>query len=781
MTSISRQGEEIPKDFPECIEVSSEHIRRERRAAEAAEREAAIEAELAMLLPALQPARYGRVIALAPFRRLKFVGLTPFHLHARWPDALHWLPLTITVAVIPFNPADLDAASLPLYRVGDVREARRAARWARLTKSRDCRDDFVHPDWEAGAHRLRGQLDHALLSPRAFVCIERVRSDGSTLRITRPSLGRHADRNAPRPRVLIPSARETSARAIETLAGSDLVVMDLQGLRGRRSLQTVQAVLEVRSAARPTVIVASSPSDLFAAKLDEPPAPDRLVLVGSPSPLEAAEVIIVAHDRLVADERFHATLSDLADQSTAAGRLVALAKNAWWAARQAVDPEGGVREWQRFERALEDLAREDALIAGFFTACRDLLNVAAADIELCAERRRATVEAVLQRGTPGAVLVLAPTWRAAAALRAAVAVELDLDDEEDLEELGVWIRTVHAAPLPTVPGMAVLAGYAGMATIDAVFASGARRVRAVFDPVEARVAWYNAQRMADYLDRAGAAGAATPLHRLADELSPHAIGFAPIRELLPDDAHTPTDSAPSAAWVVRPTSDEAVVGLTDGTLLQVPLGARFEVLGRGGLGSRVVAVTDLEPGDEIILLDEEARTLFSERRMTMLDMGVLKTQSEARASWLGIARAVAKAKNLKPLAIARAMRARGYSVTVAAVRRWFCECPEESHVPSGIDRFLALADVLGLELPQETLRSYYQEIHTWRVRHRRAGREVAQAIRLAYTGRLGPATLTRIERDWGVGVRALVDAAQVGVVDEVLLPEEARDARSKAE
>jgi hypothetical protein len=68
------------------------------------------------------------------------------------------------------------------------------------------------------------------------------------------------------------------------------------------------------------------------------------------------------------------------------------------------------------------------------------------------------------------------------------------------------------------------------------------------------------------------------------------------------------------------------------------------------------------------------------------------------------------------------------------------------------------------------LRHYFSHIHEWRVRPRRAGREIAQAIRLAYTGRLGPASSARIEREWGVGVRALIEAAQVGIVDEVILP-----------
>lgn len=740
----------------------------------------AIDAELSILLPALQRTERGRVVVLAQLRRLDFVGFVPFQLHARWPDALQWLPLTAKITVIPFKALDLAVGSLPSYRVSDVRAARRAARWVRLNESRHCCDDFVHSDWEVAAARLSGQLDHALLPPHAFVSVERVRPDGSTLRIPRRTLGRHADRNAPRPRVLIPGEREMSARAVETLASADLVVVDLQRLRGQRSLRAVQAVLAARPPTRPTLLVASSPSDLFAAGLDDPPAPDQFVLVGSPAPLEAAEVIIVAHDRLVADERFYATLRDLAGQAIAADRAVVLAENAWWAVRQAVDMEGGLREVQRFERSLEDLAREDALTAALFTACRNILRVAVADGELRAERRRATVEAVLHSGTPGAVLVLARTWRDAATLRAAVATELDLD-EKDLEDLGVWVRTVHAAPPRTVPGLVVLVGYAGMATIDAALASGARKVGAIFDPVETRAAWYNARRMADYLDRAGATDAAAPLRRLANELSPHVLGFARTKELLPDDAPTPADSGRTVTLMACPTPDEAIVYLIDGTWLEVPLGARFEVLGRKGLGSRVVTVTALKPGDEIVLLDEEARTLFSEQRMAALDAGPLKEQSQARSNWLVIAQAVAKAKQLTSAAIARGMVEHGYRVTIAAVRRWLSERPAEAHAPMRIEHFLALADVLGLKLPEEMLRHYYQEIHTWRVRHRRAGHEVAQAIRLAYTGRLGPTTLARIERDWGVGVRALVYAAQVGVVDEVILPEGVKDAEQNAD
>ena len=167
--------------------------------------------------------------------------------------------------------------------------------------------------------------------------------------------------------------------------------------------------------------------------------------------------------------------------------------------------------------------------------------------------------------------------------------------------------------------------------------------------------------------------------------------------------------------------------------------------------------------------------------MTALDAGPLKVQSQARMTWLAIVRAVASSKKLTPTAIARGMMAKGCPVTAAAVRQWLSEHSDEAHAPARIDHFLALADVLGLGLPEDTLRGYFRDVHSWRVLHRRAGREVARAIRLAFSGRLGATTLARIERDWGVGVRALVDAAQVGIVDEVIAPEAGQHVGVEAE
>jgi xanthosine utilization system XapX-like protein len=505
--------------------------------------------------------------------------------------------------------------------------------------------------------------------------------------------------------------------------------------------------------------------------LDDPPDPNQLVLIGPLSPLEAVDITTVAHERLAVDERFRTAICDLSGQGTSTDRVVSLAQNAWWAIRQSVHLDGGLLELQRFERALADL---DTLTANLFKACQDLLHASIADSEMRAERCRAVVKAVVYANVPGSVLALVRTWKDATTLRSAIAEELHLM-EEDLEELGICVGTVYAAPRSPAPGTAVLVGYSGMIAIDAVLASGARRAHTIFDPVETRIAWYNAQSMADYLDRAGATDAAGPFHRFANDLSPHVVGFTNIQELSTNQVSRLPESDRRIV-VTRPSQDEALVYLTDGGCLEVSLGSRFEVLGRKGFGSRVVPVTALEPDDEIVLLDDEARTLFSEQRVATLDAGPLKEQCQARSQWLAIVQAVVKAKRLNPATIAREIMKLGYRITEAAVRSWLDERLDEAHAPMGIDHFLALADVLDINLTEEMLRHYYKEIRLWRIGHRRAGREVAQAIRLAYTGRLGPVTLARIEHDWGVGMRELIAAARVGIVDEVILPEEANNA-----
>ena len=733
---------------------------------------AGIDAELRALLPALQEARNGQVVALVQGHRMQFIGLMPFHIYARWPDALPWLPLTFSATVVPSSAVDLSASSLPIYRVRDVRQARKLARWSRYTETRYLPDDLVFADWENGASRMHTSLDVLDLPPHSFISVERVLEDGTTSRIPRPVLGRHADRQAQRPRLLIPGSR-TSSRSAATLAGTDLLVLDLQGLRGQRSLRTVHDVLQSRPTTSPTVIIAGSVSDLLASGHEEPRDLRHVTLVGSPSVINDVTVVPIAQDRLAADQLFHQTLAGVA--ADVSERIMSLAEAAWWAMRQSVGMEGGRRELQRFQRALEDLTNTDPMAAGLLTACDTMLVSNSLDETLRTERLQAAVEATMSASRLGEVAVITRSGTDAATLRSAFATTLNVDTS-DLEQLGVYVRRVHAAFPRTEFASAVALGYAGMATIDSILSTGAEDVRVVFDPVETRAAWHNARRMADYLHHAGVPDAAVPLERLAEGLAPYTTGFAQLQELQLDALTRSLQDQSIMPSTDKPAPDEVVVILLDGTRLRVPLGARFEVMGRHGRASHVVPVSSLEPGDQIVLLDDEARALFSEQRMAALDAGPLREQSVVRIAWLVKVRVVAEVRHLSATTIARSLAERGYPISDAAVRGWLSPHPNEGHAPMRLNHFLALAELLGIAPDSGTLERDYRNIKTWRVQHRRAGHVVAKAIRLACTGRLAPATLARIEHDWGVGVRALVDAAWVAEIDEVILPEVKVDA-----
>ncbi len=82
--------------------------------------------------------------------------------------------------------------------------------------------------------------------------------------------------------------------------------------------------------------------------------------------------------------------------------------------------------------------------------------------------------------------------------------------------------------------------------------------------------------------------------------------------------------------------------------------------------------------------------------------------------------------------------------------------------------FLAFASALGIAFPEETLQQWFRDIHCLRVDHRKIGRQLARAIRGAYLNRLDPVTVARMERDWGVQAKMLLEAARVAVVDDVI-------------
>src|SRR5882672_7222598 len=113
----------------------------------------ALDTEFRSLLPALDLCASGRVAALMTERTSTCLSLLAFHLHLRWPDGVRWLPLTATVAAVPFTAVDLMTVRTPAYRVVDALDARRKARSLRHAERRGLPRDLVLTDWEEGTTR----------------------------------------------------------------------------------------------------------------------------------------------------------------------------------------------------------------------------------------------------------------------------------------------------------------------------------------------------------------------------------------------------------------------------------------------------------------------------------------------------------------------------------------------------------------------------------------------------------------------------------------------------
>jgi hypothetical protein len=266
-----------------------------------------------------------------------------------------------------------------------------------------------------------------------------------------------------------------------------------------------------------------------------------------------------------------------------------------------------------------------------------------------------------------------------------------------------------------------------------------------------------------------------PLERIQQVLARHAPGVAETIELSPvptadesrfDDWHQPQPS--------KPAPGEVLVVLTDGTSMIVSAGARFEILGHVGGRIRKVTATELETGDEIVLLHEDARVLFSERLIDAIDTGPLRQLAEERSLWLTVVKAVYNDRYWNLADVTRRMAERHQPVDYATVRSWVTfESESEAAVPETLDRFLAFATAFGISRPSEELKGTFQAIRRLRALHRLVGRGLARAIRAAYLDRLDAPTLAKIERDWGLTARQLLQAARVATVDEVVLPRSA--------
>jgi hypothetical protein len=454
--------------------------------------------------------------------------------------------------------------------------------------------------------------------------------------------------------------------------------------------------------------------------------------------------------------------------------MVDLARSAWWAIRQALqDGSSKEPEVQRFFSMFERVAIDAPEEAAMLTATVHLLQRSVREVDSAVERRQAIIEAVLH--TPGGHEILVMTRHAAAAamLRCELAILLDLPIEE-LGELGIHVQS-YRVPAPDPPvGIVIAAGYFGHDLLEAVLASRATTLHFVFDPIEARTAWFGVKALIEFMARAGIASVAETLEQIAAALALYAPAFVQPAEisLTLNLANVP-DTPKEGEHNLLPSTETGTIYLTDGTWLDIGRNAYFETIATVSGRSRIVTAAELKPGDHIVLLNDDTHALFSERRMEALDKGPLRDEAEQRITWLTIIRSVYHQSRPNLRAVVRYMAERGESIDYATVRSWVTlDDSSTAAVPQRRSTFLAFAEAIGIHLPTEYLLELFDGIRRWRILHRKAGRTLARVIRAARSNRLDATTLAHVERDWGLNARQLLQAARVAIVDEVIFPNE---------
>ena len=736
-----------------------------------------IDEELESLIPYLKLAVENQqpVLVLQMWQRIGCAALLPFHLHLRWANLVPTLSLMSNFGLVPFFGTDDSYTSIPLYSVPDTIRARQNARSARFASGRSLSTDLYIPDWEQGCNNQRDELKEAILPGRAYIGVDVLSPAGMITKGHRPVLGRSAVRNAQRPFLLVPAKGGVTEVSAREFAEVDLLIVNIQGLRGQRAIESVQRAMRARGDRRPTLIIASSPTDIVALGLIELLERAQVCVLGTAPQLNDVKVAEVDQDRAIAERTFEFAVEELREKLEG-HYILDLAKSAWWATRQSVDEERHKPEMQRFMSALERLSQEDPETARLLSHGKEVLSGAAANIELAQIRRRLVTDAALFTSGGAGTLVIARGC-GIPRLRKEIAELLEVPLEV-LYELGVRIQSHFSPPPSDATDLAIVAGYYGLATIDAMLMSHADKLHLVFDPVEARAAWYGVQKLIGCLKRLGVTEAIPTLEKLAagiaEGIPAHLRSQATDVLLLPPsyDLFNSSGGQFSRGRRYLPVAeDEVTIYLTDGTELNARVNSRFDVLAQMGGRLRTVSAQELKPGDEIVLLQEDSRALFSDQLMRTLDDGVLRDAAAEREIWLQIVKSVYETQRPNLRNVTRRMAELGHPVNYATVRGWVTFADTNlASTPNQRACFLAFAEAFEIRMPEAELLKKFQGIRKLRIGHRAAGRHLARAIRAAYLNRLDAVSQERLKRDWGMHAFELVQSARVAVVDEVILP-----------
>jgi hypothetical protein len=725
-----------------------------------------VDKELLPLLPAIQEAIDARVAipVLSQWRFIRFLPLLASHLHLRWPGRISGLALSPRIGLYPvFGEQDQYLRSI--YSVRDVQNATRSARTYRVSLGNG--NVGPYPDWEQAIDRNNEKVGSLTLPAMSYLSIDRVTSTGEIKQGTRKILGRFVPRHQPKPRILIPGRSEISRAQVRGFFDLDLIIVNVQNVGGKQLAQAIAFFLQEIPTSAAVIILASSPAELVALNLGDATAA-RTIILQSDRDSPTVKIAVVGRDRALADRQFSFALDGLDSRGPLMKQLTVQATRTWWAVRQAIS-FGEPRETQRFITLLNEVedaaSRFDEL--SLFTETVRLISEQATRSDLRAERREQIISAVLSDNGDTQLIVVRSDG-AAAELRRNIATALGVS-ESDLVELGILVQSVFS-PWPDVPfDRCICAGYFGNRSLDAMFASGAKRVLLIADPIEARVALFDVERKYRSIPHLPERLQET-LTALVNDLEPVAAPIADVNDLLNifhDHAESRQNQTTKRDLLSR--APQILLFFTDGSNLQISSNSRMEVLGRSRLRLQSVLVRDLEIGDQVVLLNEEEREAFSERLLNLLDQTVYKEDSDARRHWLTLLQAVQSARPLSATRVKEGLAILGFVVDITTIRSWLpIKSIDGCGVPERRDVYLALASVLGLTLGNQLLLQWFNSIERLRKRHRRVGRDLARAIRGAYLGRLDPLSIARMEKEWGMEAKALLEAARVSVIDDLI-------------
>jgi hypothetical protein len=706
-----------------------------------------------------------RIPVLSLWKQIPFIPLLAPHLHLRWPGVAASLPLTPRIGIFPFFASDFDLLCRPLYGVEKAQSARKLARAKRYSTNPGAKGE-LYQDWEQAVDRRRQRLNSLTLPAASFISVDRVQDNGDIRYGNRKIIGRFAPRGEPRPQLLVPARGQLTRQLIRAFGELDLVLVNAQNIKGKQLAGAIEYFLREISSSVPMLILASSPADLaFVGALGSPSKSP--VILNTESAVSAVKVREVNRDRPQAERQFYFAIENLPDKSELLGRLVAHAKRTWWATRQSMSFEVP-REAQAFAVLYADmLERFPGFELELLQEAKRLILEESENAGARSERRNAVIEAVLHDAKPGRVLILVRSEMAGNELRKSLAQSLGTT-LEDLATLGVVVLNVFG-PWPTaIFETCIACGYFGTSTIDMLFASGARAIALVLDPIEARVAVWDIEKRftgVPDLPRAVIADFQSICQRLEQIASPSAS----LISLNTLSAEFVNRGSTTVASFCDGKPTYVCLCFADGSTQQSTANARFEVVGRKRLKLQSVAAKDLQVGDQVVLLNDDERAGFSERLLQAMDEGRLRKDKQTRSAWLTTLRALRSGNTTSITEIKQRMERHGIAVDASTIRTWFPpSSSDECGVPEGEAAFLAFAQALDISLPREVLSNWFAGINRLRINHRKIGRELVRAIRGAYLGRLDPISVAKMEKEWGVEAKMLLEAARVTTIDDVI-------------